>query len=103
MDNLFHMPPPPTLAQQLETMDARIQKLGKEFRHLKEDNARLAEERRQLRATVDKQREELKALQGQIKNSVIQISMGDSEAGSIRKQIDAYVEEIDRCIAHLAE
>lgn len=92
-----------SLAERLELLELKLNKVLKEGRTLKAENQALHEERRQLRQTIDRQREESLALQKQIKSSVIAGSMaaGVDEATALRQRIDQYIEEIDRCISHL--
>ena len=93
------------VTEKVEAVEKKLVKLVKEYRAMREENRELVEERRQLRATVDKQREDLKHFQNQIKSSIVAstIAAGDGEAGALRDKIDEYVKEIDRCIAHLTE
>ena len=104
MDDLFAAQKR-SLAERLESLEHKLNKILKESRTLKAENQALLEERRQLRQTVDRQREESVALQRQIKSSVIAGSMaaGTDEATALRQRIDAYVAEIERCIAHLQQ
>ena len=94
-----------SLAERMDTLEAKINKVIKQNRVLQAENTTLQEERRQLRQTIDRQRDESLALQKQIKSSVIAVSMtaGTDEASALRQKIDTYVAEIERCIAHLEE
>lgn len=94
-----------SLTDKAEGVERKLLKLVKEYRAIREENRELTEERRQLRATVDKQREDIKHFQNQIKSSMIvsTIAASDGEAGALRNKIDEYVKEIERCIAHLAD
>lgn len=104
MENLFKTEPA-SLPDRMEAVELKMGKLVKEYRALREENRELVEERRQLRATVDKQREDLKHFQNQIKSSMIvsTIAAGNGEAGALRDKIDEYVKEIERCISHLSD
>ena len=94
-----------TLAERMEALEHKLNRVLKDARTLRAENQALQEERRQLRQTIDRQREDSLALQKQIKSSVIAMTMaaGTDEASALRKQIDHYVAEIDRCIEHLKE
>jgi uncharacterized protein YlxW (UPF0749 family) len=94
-----------TLAVRLDALEAKLQKVLKENRALRTEKGQLLEERRNLRQTIDRQREDSLALQKQIKSSVIAASMtaGKDEVGALRDRIDAYVAELDKCIAVLQE
>jgi uncharacterized protein YlxW (UPF0749 family) len=94
-----------TLGDRLEALEVKITKVLKQNRALQSENATLQEERRQLRQTIDRQREDSLAMQKQIKSSVIAVSMATAtdEISGLREKIDTYVAEIERCIAHLEE
>ena len=101
--NLFDKPT--SLEEKANQVEFQIQRLAREMRQVRDDNKILLEERRQLRSTVEKQREEIRHFQEQIKSSMIVSAMaaGDGEADAMRYRIDEYVKEIERCIAHLSE
>lgn len=94
-----------SLDEKTNQVDQQLQRLVREMRQARDDNKILLEERRQLRSTVEKQREEIRHFQEQIKSSMIVSAMaaGDGEADAMRYRIDEYVKEIERCIAHLSE
>jgi|GEM_PF-1815102 len=91
------------LPQRLDHISLKLSKVLKENRTLRAERSQLQEERRTLRQTIDRQREDSLALQKQIKSSVIAVSMtaGKDEVAALRDQIDAYVAELDRAIATL--
>ena len=101
--NLFDKPT--SLEEKANQVEFQIQRLAREMRQVRDDNKILLEERRQLRSTVEKQREEIRHFQEQIKSSMIVSAMaaGDGEAEALRYRIDEYVKEIERCIAHLSD
>jgi chromosome segregation ATPase len=94
-----------TLPDRLEALEGKLHKLVRENRTLRSERMALQEERRTLRQTIDRQREESVALQKQIKSSVIAASMtvGQDEVSALKNRLDAYVEELDRCLAVLEE
>jgi uncharacterized protein YlxW (UPF0749 family) len=94
-----------TLPERLEVLEGKLHKLVRENRNLRNERTALQEEKRTLKQTIDRQREESLALQKQIKSSVIAASMtvGQDEVGALKARLDAYVQELDRCLAVLEE
>jgi len=105
MTTLFDKAPPTSLDNRLNNLDRQLSGLVAEVRRLRTENKQLVEDRRQLRATVDKQRDELKTVQNRVKSSIVVSTMaqGEGDASALRNRIDEYVKEIDKCIGHLSE
>ena len=96
--------PAPPLADRLEQLDRKLTRLLKELRQTKDDNRALVEERRTLRQTIDRQREDARALQAQVKASPLLAGLpAGADGAQLRARIDAYILEIERCISHLTE
>lgn len=90
--------------EHLARIKTRLQQLLKQFALLQKENQQLRDEIGRLRterAAVDEQLADLKQ-----KNEVLQFSQGyTDEAGKkeMEKRLNAYIREIDRCIAVLGQ
>jgi flagellar motility protein MotE (MotC chaperone) len=94
------------LPDRLALLDVKLKAVLAELRQLKEERTELLDERRQLRQTIDRQREDIRTYQQQMKDSAIASTLADVDGQTVlalRMKIDQYVAEIDSCLAHLAE
>jgi chromosome segregation ATPase len=93
------------IADKFDLLDRKLQILVREVRLVKEENKELKEERRNLKASLETQRADVRNFQNQIKSSIVvsTIASGDGDITALREKIDEYVQEIERCLAHLSE
>jgi hypothetical protein len=76
-----------------------------EHKNLKSQNHQLKDQNNVLEEMLKSKNEQVQSFQNQIKISKIAGSVGADrgDASELKKKIDEYVNEIDRCIAHLSQ
>lgn len=91
--------------QQLDHIELKIRQLLEELKWLRQENAILRKENNQLNADLETQHERIGELTERLTNSqrVLSQQRGDVSESSqkLRKQIDQYITEIDKCIEWL--
>jgi chromosome segregation ATPase len=89
----------------LEHLEAKIQVLVEKYQALKKELEITTEENYALKELVKKQTVQLNNLENQYKISKIVASIApDAEdAAELREKIDAYITDIDKCIAFLSK
>lgn len=93
------------LTQQLENIEQKVQQLVEAIAALRQQNAVLSKENIKVKAELEAQQERIGELTERLTNSQ-QALVGqrgdDSESNQkLRKQIDQYIKEIDKCIEWL--
>lgn len=93
------------VTQQLEQIELKIRQLVEELETLRQANAGLTIENNNLKAGQEAQNERIGELTERLTNSQRALSQqrGDVSESSqkLRKQIDQYINEIDKCIEWL--
>lgn len=92
------------LKSNLTGLERKILVLVNEHKSLKEELKSLKIENQELRTVVRTRDEQLSHFKNQIKITKIVDSI-DPEDGSVselKKKVDEYIREIDKCIAHLS-
>ncbi|WP_299458542.1 hypothetical protein [uncultured Microscilla sp.] len=89
------------LKKRLDLFERKMQKLIVKTTTLKKEMERVVEENINLKATVRKQKEELDNFQNQenFTKLVASILTGTEDTNGLKKRLDEYIEEIDKCIA----
>lgn len=89
------------LKKRLDLFERKMQKLIVKTTTLKKEMERVVEENINLKATVRKQKEELDNFQNQenFTKLVASILTGTEGTNGLKKRLDEYIEEIDKCIA----
>ncbi len=90
---------------ELQSLERKISLLLNEHKSLKSQNLQLNEQKSALEEQVKSKNEQVQSFQNQIKISKIAGSVGADrgDASELKKKIDEYVNEIDRCITHLSQ
>jgi chromosome segregation ATPase len=90
---------------ELQSLERKISLLLNEHKSLKSQNLQLKDQNSALEEQVKSRNEQVQSFQNQIKISKIAGSVGADrgDASELKKKIDEYVSEIDRCIAHLSQ
>ena len=93
------------LTTELLTLERKIILLLNEHKNLKASISDLNAINNDLQKQVESKNEQIASFQNQIKISKIAGSVGADrgDASELKKKIDEYVDEIDRCIAHLSQ
>lgn len=93
------------LRNNLSSLDRKISLLLNEHKRLKQDLAQCQEENHQLRQTMREKDDQIASFQNKIKISKI-VSEIDSEgdnASELKRKLDDYIKEIDKCISYLSQ
>lgn len=92
------------LKTNLNGLERKILVLINEHKKLKDEITTLKTENQQLRAGIHSRDEQLGNFKNQIKISKIvdNINPEDGSVSELKKKVDEYIQEIDRCIAYLS-
>lgn len=97
--------PSEKLYREFQDLERKIHLLLSENKRLKEELTQSKSENQILSSKMETQQANLDTVQNQIKmNKIVDNMMvGDEDSAKLKVQIDGYIKEIDKCIAHLAE
>ena len=92
------------LKSSLTGLERKIQMLLSERQNMRKEIEDLKSENHQLKSAVKVREEQIGGFQNQLKMAklVDRIHPDDGSASEIKKKVDDYIREIDRCIAHLS-
>ncbi|MGK7391872.1 MAG: hypothetical protein ACNS60_16095 [Candidatus Cyclobacteriaceae bacterium M2_1C_046] len=92
------------LKSNLQSLERKIKILLGEFKSLKDEVSFLKIENQELKSVIKTKEEQINHFQNQIKISKIvdNINSEDNGNSELKKKIDTYIKEIDKCIAHLS-
>lgn len=90
---------------ELQSLERKLILLINEQKNLRSKNILLEQQKRELEEQLNSKSDQLQSFQNQIKISKIAGSVGADrkDASELKKKIDEYIGEIDRCIAHLSQ
>lgn len=93
------------LSTELHSLERKINLLLNEHKSLKASINDLKGQNSNLQEQLRAKDDQMSSFQNQIKISKIAGSVGADrgDASELKKKIDEYVDEIDRCIAHLSQ
>ena len=97
--------PSEKLYREFQNLERKIQLLVNENRRLQDELSQSESENQILKSKMENQQVHLSSFQDQIKMNKIVNNMvvSGEESAQLKEQIDGYIKEIDKCIAHLAE
>jgi phage shock protein A len=92
------------LKSNLNGLERKIQMLINEHKSLKEEVKGLKSENQELKSTVKAREEQLSGFHNQLKITKLADSLypEDGSVSELKKKVDEYIREIDKCIAHLS-
>ena len=92
------------LKTNLSGLERKILVLVNEHKNLKEEARALKRENQELKAAVKVRDEQISGFHNQLKITKIvdSISPEDGSVSELKKKVDDYIREIDKCIAHLS-
>ena len=93
-----------TAEQQLKRIQDKLQQLLKQHSAVRKENSKLNEEIEVLNKKILTQQQSADELKQQV--SILKLNageMGEADKKELEKRINAYVKEIDRCIAMLGK
>ncbi len=93
------------LKSNLQTLERKVKLLLGEHRSIQEEVVFLQNENDALRLELKTREEQVSDFQNKIKITKIvsNIDTEDGEASELKRKIDDYIKEIDKCIAHLSK
>lgn len=93
------------LKTNLASLERKIKLLIGDHKSLKLEVDQLKIENHELRSLVKTKEEQISSFQNQIKISKIvnKIDTGEENTSELKRKIDDYIKEIDKCIAHLSK
>lgn len=90
--------------QHLKRIQDKLQQLLKQYTAVQKENNRLKEELDAAQSKIEEQKKNAEELKQQV--SILKLSTGEmneADKKEFEKRINAYLKEIDRCIAMLGE
>ena len=92
------------LKTNLNGLERKILVLVNEHKNIKEETKALKKENQELREAVKVRDEQISGFHNQLKITKIvdSISPEDGSVSELKKKVDDYIREIDKCIAHLS-
>ena len=92
------------LKTNLNGLERKILVLVSEHKNLKEELKGLKRENQELKEAVRARDEQIAGFHNQLKITKIvdSINPEDGSASELKKKVDDYIREIDKCIAHLS-
>lgn len=93
-----------TLKNNLQGLERKLQILVGEHKNLKEQVTLLKQENQELKAGLRSRDEQLLDFKNQIKISKIvdNLNPEDGSTSELKKKVEEYIREVDRCIAYLS-
>jgi chromosome segregation ATPase len=93
------------LKTNLNGLERKILMLINEHKNLREEVKNLKVENQALRQSVQSRDQQLDSFKNQIKITRIadRIHPEDGDVAELKKKVDDYIREIDKCIAHLSQ
>ena len=97
--------PSEKLYREFQDLERKVHLLLSENKRLKEELTQSQSENQILQSRMESQKANLDTVQNQMKMSKIVDNMivGEDDSALLKAQIDGYIKELDKCIAHLAE
>lgn len=92
------------LRSELNSLERKIKLIINNYRSLKDENSNLKSENNDLKDLLKQKDGQLDDFQNKIKISKIagNVEVEEGEASELRRKIDNYIHEIDKCIAYLS-
>ncbi len=92
------------LKTNLNGLERKIMMLLNDHKTLKEEMRSIKLENHELRTDLRKRDEQLSNFKNQIKITKIadNINPGDESISELKRKVDEYIREIDKCIAHVS-
>lgn len=92
------------LKSNLAGLERKVQMLLTEHKNLKEELKSLKSENQDLKAAIRARDEQITGFHNQLKITKLVDSLHpeDGSVSELKKKVDEYIREIDKCIAHLS-
>ncbi|MEM0938479.1 MAG: hypothetical protein AAF600_06470 [Bacteroidota bacterium] len=97
--------PSEKLYREFQNLERKVQLLVNENKRLREELSQSESKNHVLKSKMENQQADLNTFQDQIRmNKIVNnIVVSEEESDELKVQIDGYLKQIDKCIAHLAE
>ncbi|MCZ8022146.1 MAG: hypothetical protein O9302_16035 [Cyclobacteriaceae bacterium] len=94
-----------TLKTNLNALERKLQMLVGEHRNLKEQIGLLKQENTELKTALRNRDEQLTDFKNQAKISKIvdNLNPEDSNTSELKKKVEEYIREVDKCLAYLSK
>ena len=94
-----------TLKNNLNALERKLQILVGEHKNLKEQIGMLKQENAELKTALKGRDEQLSNFKNQVKISKIVNNLNPEESNSseLKKQVEEYIREVDKCLAYLSK
>lgn len=94
----------PNPFSELSSLERRINLLVNQYNALKEEVVVLKEENNKLKSVIAAKDEQINNFQKTIKiSNIVNHAVADQDSTELKRTINEYIKEIDRCIAHLSQ
>lgn len=95
----------PNPFSELSSLERRINLLVNQYNSLKEEVVALKEENGRLKSVITEKDEQINNFQKTIKiSNIVNHAVADhQDTTELKRTINEYIKEIDRCIAHLSQ
>ena len=95
----------PNLSSELSSLERRVNLLVNQYNALKEEVKSLKEENYRLQSVITAKDEQINNFQKTIKiSNIVNHAVADhQDTTELKRTINEYIKEIDRCIAHLSQ
>ena len=89
---------------EITSLERKLSVLVKEYQELKSTTANLEKENAELKSALSQKDQSIERFQNKAEISKIVSSVGadENEAADLKKKLDEYIKELDKCIAHLS-
>jgi regulator of replication initiation timing len=89
---------------EITALERKLSVLVKEYHSLKENLLLLQDENQQLKQVIDQKQQQVDQFQNKAKISKLVNTIGanENEAADLKRKLDEYIKELDKCIAHLS-
>lgn len=92
------------LNQEINLLERKMGLLISEINSLRQENKRLNTENHELRGNLSQKDEQIAHFKNQMKISkIVQHAAVNENTAGLKDQIDEYIREIDKCIAHISD
>lgn len=92
------------LTQEITLLERKLGLLISEINSLRQENKRMNAENLDLKHSLSQKEEQIAHFKNQMKISkIVQHAAVNENTAGLKDQIDEYIREIDKCIAHISD
>lgn len=92
-------------AEKLLSLEKQVKTLIERYQQLNKRHEQAVLENKPLKAEIEELRDQVRDFQNQdkITKIVSNTTAGKEESAELKRKLNEYIEEIDRCVAHLSQ